>query len=310
MTQKMVYGVVAVLALVAGRIVLSAQTFGGPIMSAPQREFGGSVSPAFEGWFDNPDGSHNFLIGYYNRNTQQEVDIPIGPNNRFDTKDDMGQPTHFLTRRRYGYFIVTVPKEFTKTQKISWTLTAAGITTTIPFQLHTDYNISPLKASEESVDKSYNAPPRIRFAEPPASPTNFGPIATGLKPLVERKATVGQPMPLDIFVDDDGSYASNTAAPPREGEEPVKVEVAKYRGPGTVTVKDEPKLTTNKGGKANEPYSGKATSTVQFSAPGEYLLHVHALDYSGKGGAGTGCCWATAIVRVTVAAASGATGGQ
>ena len=42
--------------------------------------------------------------------------MPIGPNNHFEPGNpDMGQPTHFLTRRRYGMFMVTVPKEFGKT---------------------------------------------------------------------------------------------------------------------------------------------------------------------------------------------------
>ena len=309
MTQKTVFGLSAALALAAGTLALSAQQpFNGPVMSSPQREFGGSLSPAFEGWFDNADGSHNFLIGYYNRNTKEELDIPIGPNNHFEPTADVGQPTHFLTRRRYGYFIVTVPKEFAKTQKISWTLTANGVTTTVPFQLHTDYNISPLKASEESPNKDFNKPPRIRFAEPPASPTNFGPVATGLKPLAERKATVGQPMPLDIWVEDDALYANANGASVRENEEVVKLEVSKFRGPGTVTVKEEPKVKTTKGGKPFEAYAGNASTTVTFSAPGDYLLHVHALDYSGKGGGATGCCWGTAIVKVAVSGAVGTSG--
>lgn len=309
MKQKKVLGLSAALALTAGGLMLSAQApFGGAVMSSPPREFGGSVTPAYEGWFDNPDGSHNFLIGYYNRNTREELDIPIGPNNRFDTKEDMGQPTHFLTRRRYGYFIVTVPKEFTKTQKVSWTLTANGVTTTIPFQLHTDYNISPLKASEESPNKGFNVPAKIRFAEPPSSPTQFGPLATGLKPMLERKATVGQPMTLDVFTDDDALYASGASSPVRAEEAIVKIEVSKFRGPGQVTVKEEPKLTTTKGGKPMEPYSGKGSTSVTFSAPGDYLLHVHAIDYSGKGGGGTGCCWTTAILKVAVAGGAGRTG--
>lgn len=300
MKHTTILGLSAGLALLAGGLVLSAQTFGGPIMSAPQKESGASVTPAYEGWFDNPDGSHNFLIGYYSRNSKEELDVPIGPNNHFDTQPDLGQPTHFLTRRRYGFFVVTVPKEFSKTQKVSWTLSANGVTTTVPFHLHVDYNISPLKASEESVDKTFNKPPHIAFAAPPAPPVSLGPFGTGLKPLLDKKASVGQPMPLDVFVEDDASFASNAGAAPREGEEPVKVEITKYRGPGTVTVNEEAKVATLKGGKAGQPYGGKLTTTVQFSAPGEYLLHVHALDYSGKGGGGTGCCWATAIVRVAV----------
>lgn len=310
MKQKTVLALSATLALVAGGLVLAAQQspIGGPVMSAPLRESGTNVTPAFEGWFDNPDGSHNFLIGYFNRNTKEELDIPIGPNNRFDVKDDMGQPTHFLIRRRYGYFVVTMPKEFTKQQKITWTLAVNGVTATIPFQMHTDYNISPLKASEESPNKSFNVPPTIRFAEPASSPKVFGPLASGLRPLVDKKATAGQPMALDIFVDDDGLYASGNSAPVRPDEELVKLEVTKFRGPGTVTLKEETKVAFVKGGKPMQDSSGKATAHVVFGAPGEYLLHVHAIDYSGKGGGATGCCWGTAVVRVNVAGGAGATG--
>ncbi|MBM3771485.1 MAG: hypothetical protein FJW27_09435 [Acidimicrobiia bacterium] len=312
MKQTMVLPLSAALAFVAGGLLISAQQIptGGPVMSSPLRESGTSVTPAYEGWFDNADGTHNFLIGYYNRNTKEEIDVPIGPNNRFDTKEDMGQPTHFLTRRRYGYFTVTVPREFTKTQKISWTLTVNGVTSTIPFQMRTDYNISPLKASEESPNRGFNVPPKIRFAEPASSPTNFGPLANGLKPLVERKATVGQPMALDMFVEDDALYASGTSAPVRPDEELLKLEVTKFRGPGMVTLKEEPKVVFNKGGKPMQDSAGKATAQVLFSTPGEYLLHVHVVDYSGKGGGGTGCCWGTAVVRVNVAAGAGTTGGQ
>ena len=46
-------------------------------------------------------------------------------------------------------FVVTMPKEFGKTQKITWTLTANGVTTSVPFHMHTDYNITPMKSSEE-----------------------------------------------------------------------------------------------------------------------------------------------------------------
>jgi hypothetical protein len=109
-------------------------------------------------------------------------------------------------------------------------------------------------------------------------------------------------MPLDIFADDDALSANATGATTRDPE-PVKIEVTKYRGPGTVTV-SELKLTVTEGGKPMEPFAGKASPTVVFGAAGDYLLHVHALDYSGKGGAtsgGAGCCWTTAIVKVAVA---------
>ena len=35
--------------------------------------------PAFEGWYQNQDGTYTLLIGYYNRNKKQILDVPIGP---------------------------------------------------------------------------------------------------------------------------------------------------------------------------------------------------------------------------------------
>jgi hypothetical protein len=54
------------------------------------------------------------------------------------------------------------------------------------------------------------------------------------------------------------------------------------------------------GGAVNEPYSGKGLATVKFAAPGDYIIHVTANDFSGNGGGGEQCCWTTALVKVTV----------
>jgi hypothetical protein len=70
-------------AIAAGSALLSAQA-GQLLPSYPKLGFGASVTPAYDGWYDNKDGTHTFLIGYYNRNWDQEVDIPIGPNNHFE----------------------------------------------------------------------------------------------------------------------------------------------------------------------------------------------------------------------------------
>src|SRR5579862_2538897 len=79
----------------------------------PVQDSGQGVTPAYEGWFHNPDGSFTMLIGYFNRNAKQELDIPIGPNNRIEPGGpDMGQPTHFMPGRGWGVFTITVPKDF------------------------------------------------------------------------------------------------------------------------------------------------------------------------------------------------------
>jgi hypothetical protein len=73
---------------------------------------------------------------------------------------------------------------------------------------------------------------------------------------------------------------------------------SKYRGPGLVTF-DKARPTVEKIDSSDHPFSGSATVTVKFSLPGDYVLHVTANDFSGDGGTGFGCCWTTAVMRVT-----------
>src|SRR5579862_6514288 len=127
----------AVLAFLAGSIsaLLQAQTL--PL--EPAHESGASVTGAFEGWFKNPDGSFNLLLGYYNRNQKQEVDVPVGPENRIEPGGpDRGQPTHFLPGRGWGLFAIRVPADFGD-NKITWSIAANGKTTVIPASLKPDY---------------------------------------------------------------------------------------------------------------------------------------------------------------------------
>src|ERR1700721_157502 len=101
----------------------------------PRHDTGQSVTGAFEGWFRNQDGTFSILLGYYNRNQKQDLEIPVGPNNRLEPGDpDQGQPTHFLPGRQWGLFTVTVPKDF-GTSKLTWTLTAGGQTMVVPASL-------------------------------------------------------------------------------------------------------------------------------------------------------------------------------
>src|SRR2546425_897164 len=74
------------------------QTPGGLPLSQSIRERGSSLTGAYEGWFYGKDGATYALVGYFNRNTKQEFEIPVGPNNHIDPGGpDQGQPTHFLS---------------------------------------------------------------------------------------------------------------------------------------------------------------------------------------------------------------------
>jgi len=279
------------LVIAAAGVLPAAQQF----PSEPFREFGASVTAAFEGWYDNPDGSRTFLVGYLNRNVGQAVDIPIGPNNRIEPGGpDMGQPTHFLPGRRHGMFTVAVPNGFTPEQRLTWTLVANGQTTSIPLRLNPDYVVSPF--TDTAVK---NTPPVLRFDE--NSRPVQGPIAQ-LATAVARTGSVSAPLPVSVFARDDARYASGTMAVPVKPPPPVRLEWSKYRGPGRVTFDNaHPAFEVLAGGGVNAPFNGKATTTARFSEPGDYVLHVVALDYSGEGGGGEVCCWTTAMVKVTVA---------
>ena len=59
------------------------------------------------------DGTKYFLFGYMNRNWEEEIDVPVGPDNGFNVGGaDQGQPTHFLPRRNRFVFRVKVPAGF------------------------------------------------------------------------------------------------------------------------------------------------------------------------------------------------------
>jgi len=255
----------------------------------PPHQAGIGVTGAFEGWYKNPDGTFNLLLGYYNRNQRQEVDVPIGPNNRIEPGGpDRGQPTHFLPGRNWGVFVVKVPADFGD-NKITWTIVANGVTTVIPAHLKTDYEVSPLQ--EAAVG---NTPPVLGFAE--NGPTVQGPLGM----TVDRTAKVGTPLTLTLWASDDAKFTSNNGARPRVMPPPVRLHWTKYRGPGEVKFADD-RPPVDKIDKPGTAFAGKSTVTATFSEPGDYILHVQALDYSGEGGSGFQCCWSNAQVKVSVA---------
>jgi hypothetical protein len=276
---------------VALTLVLGVGASAQQLPSEPVRQFGQSVTPSYEGWFTNADGSHSLLVGYLNRNSKAAIDVPIGPNNRIEPGGpDLGQPTHFLPGRQTGVFIIAVPREFTPQQRLTWTIVANGQAMSIPLRLNELYQVSPF--TDVAVG---NKPPVLRFEA--GGPAMQGPIGMVAK-AIARTATMAAGLALPVWATDDAKYSSGSNAPQRKPPPPVILHWSKYRGPGEVTFdKDSPAFEKLPG---EEAFAGRATVTATFSQPGEYLLHVNAEDYSGTGGGGEVCCWTTAIVKVTV----------
>ena len=90
-------------ALIAGWVLIAAAQQPSVLPMGPARERGASVTPAFEGWYKNDDGSFSMLIGYYNRTSKESLTIPIGPGNKIEPGEaDQGQPTFLETGRQWG----------------------------------------------------------------------------------------------------------------------------------------------------------------------------------------------------------------
>lgn len=283
-----------ILALIfAATVLVSAQAPAFQLPMEPPREFGTSITASMEGWYENADGTKTFIVGYLNRNAKQEIDVPLGPNNNIEPGGpDYGQPTHFMPHRQLGMFTITVPKDF-GTQRLTWTITVNGRTNAIPLKLVPDYILQPFKDIAVG-----NTPPIIRFA--PDGPSIQGPIAAFAKAST-LKAKVGVPLAITTYAVDDGKYTSGSNAQPRNAPPPVELEWSKYRGPGDVKFDAaRPKVTIEQGGPIGADFKGNATTNVTFSAPGEYALHLNVDDFSGRGSGETGCCWTTAIVKVSV----------
>jgi hypothetical protein len=266
-------------------------------LSNTVRERGSSITGAFEGWYYNKDGSVGLLVGYFNRNTKQEFDIPVGPNNHIDPGGpDMGQPTHFAPGRAYGIFTIKVPKDF-GTKKLAWTLTANGQTNVITLHTKAEYVVEPY---EDAASK--NTPPKLVFQP-------NGPIFTGppIAIAATYTTTLQEPLTLTTWVTDEGPKVNVPEPNPARGRgragaagggrgftpPGLAITWSLFRGPAAVKF-DNAKPTIDKDN------GGKATAVATFTAPGEYILRLQGNDSSGDGGGGFQCCWTNAHVAVTV----------
>jgi hypothetical protein len=226
---------------------------------------GQDVAPVFEGWEANPDGSFNMVFGYLNRNYQEELDIPIGPNNTIDLGGDAGQPTHFYPRRQRFIFRVRVPKDWDKDKRVTWTLTSRGRTNRAKGWLQPEWELNEGVIAENSggeVLVAGNMPPAL--SGPP-----------------DQTVTLPGTVTLTATATDDGlpktrprSPGSTRSADPDSDarrQQGVRLRWIYYRGPGKVVFDPE-----------NAPVAYGVpvtlTSKVSFSAPGMYLIKAVASD--------------------------------
>ncbi len=200
-------------AVVVGCALLAA-SFIAPGQADAQLSYssGQTISPAYEGYEVNPDGSYNLLFGYLNRNWEEELNIPVGPDNHFSPGlPDRGQPTHFLPRRNRFVFKVHMPADYDPDQEVVWTLRSQGQEKKAFATLRPDLLVdNMIIASETGALGGGRSDPEGRLNTPPV-------IELGVDR--EISALVGQPVTLIARVTDDGLPI--TLAQRRERADPV-----------------------------------------------------------------------------------------
>lgn len=241
---------------------------------------GQSVVPYLEGWIKNPDGSYDFVFGYYNRNTEQELVIPPGPNNSVvfsgapADDPDHGQPSFFLPRKQSRVFRVRVPKDWTPTRTVTWTLVANGKTEKVVSRLtpHAEINERMMISGGNGGtfgEPDLNQPPKLEL--PSLDAVAVGSVVAldtvftddGLPRMAPPRAS----RPVSPESPNSRFQSQTNSANPRPQPRP-RVTWMQYRGPAKATFKNNP----------GEVVNGKATSTVTFDAPGTYTLLAFATD--------------------------------
>src|SRR6516225_7354729 len=179
--------------------LLVAIAFGSAAVSGQMLSFtrGQTVAPAYEGWEQGTNGSKYFVFGYMNRNWEEEIDVPVGPENRFAPGNpDQGQPTRFLPRRNRFVFKVQVPAGFKEKDELVWTLTSHGKTEKAYASLRPDYILDDVvKASETGALGAGTSSPEVRANQPPT---------VRVEEIKNRTVKVGEPLTMIADVKDDG----------------------------------------------------------------------------------------------------------
>ena len=252
---------------------------------------GQNIAPVYEGWEQNTDGSFNLVFGYFNRNHEEMIDLPIGPENSIDPGGpDQGQPTHFFPRRNRFLFRIRVPKDF-GTRELVWTLTSHGVTEKAYGTLKPDYFINDIViqnnngaggAGGGNAETIGNKAPVVEVSAPKS-----------------QTAKAGQPITLTAFAFDDGKpkarrlalrTSSQSARGTPDTATGLRLSWFVYRGEGKVTF-DPPQFEVweNYREGANSPWAGGWTTPVPppdgkwvvritFDEPGTYVVRCLAHD--------------------------------
>jgi hypothetical protein len=265
-------------AILATLVVIAAQS---PVGGQAVYLTGQNIAPVFEGWQPNQDGTIDLVFGYFNRNLDEELDIPIGPNNSLEPGGpDQGQPTHFRPNRNKFVFNVAVPKDFGKNELV-WTITANGKTERAYATLKPDYIINKAIVMRGYAG-FFGTNPAELANEPPTLDVEGDP---------RRTVKVGETLELMTIVRDQDEIPKASPSPAKLGRVSalgLRVSCFVYRGAGKVRF-DPEQFREYQDTRTDSPWApgwrpppippdGRVQVAATFATPGEFVLRVMAHD--------------------------------
>lgn len=252
-------------------LVIAARASGisvAQIERSVERLSGQTVAPVYDGYEINADGTYSLWFSYFNRNRRDAVDVPVGPDNRFEPGPaDRGQPTHFVPLWQKSSFRVILPKDF-GAKTLTWHLTTQGTANQVVATINPKAIIDRQKETLDGGAEGENKAPVV----------TVGPATQVIARTESARFTAA--------ATDDGKPQNAITKKP----DGLTVRWRKYRGPSNGVV-------TFSSARASLS-AGEATTSATFSAPGEYVIQ--AVIDDGSLLTGTYCCWVNTELKVTV----------
>lgn len=248
------------LLLLAASSTVSAQAIGlrNQVWSAEViRSHGQPVIPLFDGWYPNEDGSSTICFGFFNMNTEQTLDIPLGEDNYLTTDypgldlSDALLPTHFdplppAYRHVFCAFSIQVPAGFNTSHRITWHLTANDQSLEVPGKVIPSYVLDEPRSNGRG-----DVAPLVSLLESEAA--------------VRGRTGIHYPEVLQARA----NTALNLGARIDHSDPVVWVGWAQHSGPGQVEFSN----------KEYETETGSRTEVqAHFSEPGEYVVRMQTID--------------------------------
>ena len=220
------------------------------------RPKGQPIIPLFDGWYPNEDGSSTICFGFFNMNSEQSLDIPLGEDNYIETDYpglDLSEvliPTHFdplppAYRHVFCAYSINVPADFNTSHRITWYLTANNQTLSVPGKV-----IPPYVLDEPRSNGRGDVAPLVTLTEDGESVRG----RSGIHHPGKILSSVSEPVSLSAYIE--------------HSDDIVWVGWSKHNGPGTVTFDK----------KEYETKAVNARVQARFSKPGNYVIRMQTID--------------------------------